>query len=310
MPAGPATGGRSCCRPSRAASSAWRSHRRERCRAKSPWTSVSGRPHSSTAARRIGRSCTKRASVARVSGVSWSAVRSTTSAIAAERNGGRQSGSPSAVSSSARPAQARWIATSPSTIRRSSGPSRRTVVARDVRHQDPWPITAKQHRDRAAGQRTQDGPFVREERRHDLQPGRARGRWQHPDAGQVPRPDLHGSPVRCRPAAVSARSAQARSAAGPPTLAHDIRSGCSSRVPVQGWSEGRPRPGRPAPPPPDTSRDRRGTCQAPWREAATRSARSRIAPGTHRSAGPCPATTASPPGRQGAARRRPRPSRR
>ena len=184
------------------------------------------------------------------------------------------------------------------------------VVARDFRHQDPWPIAAEQ-----------SGPA-----RRPARPGwrlRARRTAARPSARPRPRSSAasrrwtgstSGSAPGRRCAVGRRRSERGQPRRGPrrdrrpspTTSAAAAHPGFPSRA----GGRRRSRPGRRAPPPPDTSRDRRGTCQAPWREAATRSARSRIAPGTHRSAGPCPATTASPPGRQGAARRRPRPSRR
>ena len=91
----------------------------------SPWTRPSPRPQAAIRSNRDGSPSTKSASVTRSAAATRWPARSTRSAMAAVSAGARQSGSPIASSSSARPSHATWIPTRMSTIgcNRGSGAS-------------------------------------------------------------------------------------------------------------------------------------------------------------------------------------------
>ena len=152
---------------------------------------------------------------------------------------GRQSGAPTCSSSPTRSTHADWRPTSSSTARRSTGSSA---------PQWSWPATwASRIRGPSAAI---SGGTIAGSSRSSIAPSWAKnggttlsqavpsavGSCQMLDRFQV-RPCTAG-PVRSRPAAASAASAQARSAAGPPGRAYGSRSGCSASGswPVQGDS--------------------------------------------------------------------------
>ncbi len=107
--------------------------------------------------------------------------------MAAVSAGARQSGSPIASSSSARPSQATWIPTRMSTIAVQPREWRVVLVlAGDPGKDDPRTVVSEEGRDGSAGECLEDGALVGEERRDHFQPRVAAGRRQTPQAREVP----------------------------------------------------------------------------------------------------------------------------
>ena len=167
---------------------------------KSPWTSVSGRPHASRSARRRGRSATNASSASSVPSSSSERTSSRpTSSVAARANAvARQSGNPAAKSSSVRSAKPAWSATSRATISSSCGSfasnrsspgtsSRSTVCVAGSAASS----SGHQVRDGRADHR-EDRTLVSHEPRHALGPCRGRGGREAQQQREVPRLHLHG----------------------------------------------------------------------------------------------------------------------
>ena len=273
---------------------------------KSPWTSVSGRPHAATSSKRAGRPAAKAASASR-SGASSSGA-----AAVDEPLDGRGQGRPAPVGESER--QERIDLVDLGGLDGHEGVDHPVeqragrvvlVLAGQLGHELRWPSRAEERRDRPAGQALEDGALVGEERRHGLEP-RARpvGQGQGPQARQVPGPDLARRPGARQPA-------RGEDALGPGQVggrAARSRPGHPLRVvgragPATARGEGPP-PRRPGRPRRGRSPRRRG-----WRHHSTRgcagpSGRRRSARGRRRRPARPPATTGPPPRRRAGRRGR------
>ena len=273
---------------------------------KSPWTSVSGRPHASTAAVRAGRSATKPCEHVAV-------VAAQARAVALDH--GRD-----------RPRERRAAPVRQPEVEQLRGPGRPrrlephqpvhhrepllegrviAVLAGDLVEQQPRTVPREQcrHRDRSAGQRLEQRPFVVEERRDDLEPRRAAGGREAPQAREVPGAVLPGGPGP-GPAQTCEDRRPPRRGRRPGRPAWPTNAGAGPRPACRPTARAPRSAGRPRPPRPGRSPGRLAGAGARPRGAAGPRPRGRTARAPRPRPGRCPATRASPPRRPAAPRGR------